>query len=106
MKITRAVTETFICNARTIADHRQGKVSSSPLDPVVPSFRALCGRLKFTVRRDKLNKDCLSAQVAADAAAGWGGYDRAETFNTPAVESPNPDTQPPNPNPQTFRVES
>ena len=28
--------------------------------PVVPSFRALSGRLKFTVRRHKFNKDSLS----------------------------------------------
>ena len=36
--------------------HRQ-----SPLGPVDPSFRALPGRLKFTVRRHKCNKDFLSA---------------------------------------------
>ena len=33
--------------------------SSSPLVPVVHSFRALSGRLKFTVRRHKFNKDSL-----------------------------------------------
>jgi len=32
----------------------------SPLGPVDPSFRALSGRLKFTVRRHKFNKDSLS----------------------------------------------
>jgi len=31
--------------------------SSSLLGPVDPSFRALSGRLKFTVRRHKSNKD-------------------------------------------------
>ena len=31
----------------------------SPLGPVDPSFRALSGRIKFTVRRHKLNKDSL-----------------------------------------------
>ena len=31
----------------------------SPLGPVDPSFRALYGRLKFTVRRHKFNKDSL-----------------------------------------------
>ena len=36
------------------------RVSSSLLGPLVPSFRALSGRLKFTVRRDKFNKDFLS----------------------------------------------
>ena len=30
--------------------------ASSLLDPVDPSFRALSGRLKFTVRRPKFNK--------------------------------------------------
>ena len=32
----------------------------SPLGPVDPSFRALSGRLKFTVRHHKFNKDSLS----------------------------------------------
>ena len=31
----------------------------TPLDPTDPSFRALSGRLKFTVRRQKFNKDSL-----------------------------------------------
>ena len=35
------------------------RVSSSLLGPVVPSFRALSGRLNFTVRRHKFNKDSL-----------------------------------------------
>ena len=35
-------------------------VSSSLLGPVDPSFRALSGRVKFTVRRHKFNKDSLS----------------------------------------------
>ena len=35
-------------------------VSSSLLGPVDPSFRALSGRLEFTVRRHKFNKDSLS----------------------------------------------
>ena len=42
--------------------------SSSLLGPVVPSFRALSGRLKFTVRRHKFNKDCLSVQRRARLA--------------------------------------
>ena len=36
------------------------RVSSSLLGPVVPSFRALSGCLRFTVRRHKFNKDSLS----------------------------------------------
>ena len=35
-------------------------MSSSLLDPVVSSFRALSERLKFTVRRQEFNKDSLS----------------------------------------------
>ena len=35
-------------------------VSSSLPGPVVPSFRALSGRLKFTARRHKFNQDSLS----------------------------------------------
>ena len=36
------------------------RVSSSLLGPVDPSFRALSGRPKVTVRRHKFNKDSLS----------------------------------------------
>jgi len=36
------------------------RVSSSLVGPVVSSIRALSGRLKFTVRRHKFNKDFLS----------------------------------------------
>jgi len=39
--------------------------SSSLLGPVVPSFRALSGRLKFTVRRHKFNKDSLPQHEAS-----------------------------------------
>ena len=35
-------------------------LSGSPLDPVDPSFRDLPGRLKFMVRRHKVNKEFLS----------------------------------------------
>ena len=42
----------FVC--RFLVVHR---ASSSPLGPVAPSFRALSGRLKFTVRRHKIHKD-------------------------------------------------
>ena len=38
------------------------------VDPVDPSFRALSGRLNFTVRRHKFNKDSLSAQFQRCAA--------------------------------------
>ena len=36
------------------------RVSSSLLSPVDPSFRALSGRLDFTVRRHKFNQDFVS----------------------------------------------
>ena len=35
------------------------KVSPSLVGPVDPSFRALSGRLKFTVRRHKFNTDSI-----------------------------------------------
>jgi len=38
------------------------RVSSSLLGPVDPSFQALSGRLKFTVRRHKFNEDYLYVQ--------------------------------------------
>jgi len=38
----------------------RGRYTQSPLGPVHPSFRAISGRLKFTVRRHKFNKDFLS----------------------------------------------
>ena len=38
------------------------RVSSSLSGPVDPSFRALSGRLEFTVRRHKFNKDSLLLQ--------------------------------------------
>jgi len=46
------------------------RVSSSLLGPVDPAFRAFYGRLKFTVRRHKVNKDSLScAQTEREV---WG----------------------------------
>ena len=32
---------------------------NTALGPVIPSFRALSGRLKFTIRHHKFNKDSL-----------------------------------------------
>ena len=44
-----------------------GQVALVLAGPVVPSFRALSRRLKFTVRRHKFNKDSLSpAQTGCD----------------------------------------
>ena len=42
------------------------RVSSNPLGSVDPSFRALSGRLKLTVRRHKFNKDYLSTPGSAE----------------------------------------
>ena len=50
------------------ADHM---VSSRLLGPVDPSFRAISGRLKFTVRRHKANKDC-GALLLQTATADLG----------------------------------
>ena len=44
------------------------RVSSSLLGPVAPSFRALSGRLTFTVRRHKFNKDSHSAEGRCSVA--------------------------------------
>ena len=44
------------------------RVSSSLSGPVVPSFRALSGRLKFTVRRDESNEYFLARQHHRDGA--------------------------------------
>jgi len=43
-------------------DHSQSNLSDAPAcsaGPVDPSFRALSGRLEFTVLRHKFNKDSL-----------------------------------------------
>ena len=48
----------------------------SPFGPVDPSFRALSGRLKFTVRRHKFNEDSLlpgPAQAQARRGCTHGG---------------------------------
>jgi len=39
-----------------------------PLGPVDPSFRALSGRPKFTIRRHKFNKNSLSRSRVSN---GW-----------------------------------
>jgi len=42
-------------------------MTTSPLGPVDPSFRALSGRLRFTARRHKFNNDSLTTPHAE----GW-----------------------------------
>ena len=46
-------------------------LESSLLGPVDPSFRALSGRLKFTVRRHKFDKHSLSWSRTLHAPSGW-----------------------------------
>ena len=46
------------------------RVSSSRLGPADPSFRALSGRLKLTVRHHKFNKDSL---CGGHGKEGWEG---------------------------------
>ena len=60
----------------TLALHTRIQPSSSPLDPVVPSFRALSGRLKFTVRRHQFNKDSLPQTLACSAGGKRRGCTR------------------------------
>jgi hypothetical protein len=52
-----------MCYHADIPHPTLGSVSSCLFGPVDPSFRALSGRLKFTVRRHKLNTDFLSWQA-------------------------------------------
>ena len=47
----------------------EGRFRSSPLGPVDPSFRALSGRLKFTVRHHKLIKVLFSEGLRGRDAA-------------------------------------
>ena len=50
------------------------RISSSLLGPVVPSFRALARRLKFTVRRHKFTEDSLSLLTRGTWVCGGGRY--------------------------------
>ena len=45
---------------------------SSLIGPVDPSFQALSGRLKFTVRRHKFHKDSLSQHLRGLGVGVWG----------------------------------
>ena len=47
------------------------RVSSSILGPVVPSFGALSGRLKFTVRSHKFNTYSLRLQGPASSVSAF-----------------------------------
>ena len=49
-------------------------VSSSLLGPVDPPFRALSGRLEFTDRRRKFNKDSLWSRMIAEDPACMERY--------------------------------
>ena len=51
----------------TTLTFREGGVILVLLAPVDPSFRALAGRLKFTIRRHKFNKDALSCSLPGNA---------------------------------------
>ena len=69
------------------------RVSSSLLGPVDPSCRALSGRLKFTVRRHKLNKDYLSVQLSQ---SDWlPEEERANHSRGPKPENPTPEPRNP-----------
>ena len=48
-----------VCRRNACRRHHVTMCCGSLLGPVVASFRALSGRLKFTVRRHKCNKDAL-----------------------------------------------
>ena len=57
--------------------------------PVDPSFRALSGRLKFTVRRHKFNKDSLSTPNAAAAGDAARAARRRDVRAAPEPRTPN-----------------
>ena len=58
----------FFCSLPPRTSQRQvvHRVSSSLLVPANPSFRALSGRLKFTVRRHTFNKNSLAEARAKE----------------------------------------
>ena len=66
------------------------------LGPVDPSFRALSGRLKFTVRRHKFNKDFLSLTVRGRALprVWFRGY-ASDVMNSITIHSPSGGASPP-----------
>ena len=51
-----------LCTARQAAPGKRALVSSSLSCPIDPEFRALSGRLKFTVRRHRFNEDSFSVR--------------------------------------------
>ena len=63
MKPVRALWRSSCCISK-----RAGSLRASRLGRVDPSFRALSGRLQFTVRRHKCNQDSLRAgQISYDS---------------------------------------
>ena len=69
-QLNQIVCELNRFNSRLKVLHR---VSSSPSGPVDPSFRALSGRLEFTVRRHQFNEDSLSFGQAV-VVGGKGSF--------------------------------
>ena len=70
--------------------HFQLRVSSRLSGPVVPSFRALSGRLKFTVRRHTFNKEGLLPASEGQLTFGNPFQDSVVTFGNPLVTFGNP----------------
>ena len=78
------------------------RVSPSLVGPVDPSFRALSGRLKFTVRRHKFNKDSFSSYLIVTCPEVFpAGLDAKPHTPNPKSQTPNPRHQTPNTKPQT-----
>jgi len=73
----RARTEVFRGYELSPAPSATPAAGSSHLGPVDPSFPALSGRLKFTVRRHKFNKDSPSSGCRV---WGWGFRDSGLLF--------------------------
>ena len=82
------------------------RVSSSLLGPADPSFRALSGRLKFTVRRHRCNKDSPSSPPVEanqtkrgqwfrdsrfeDRGQGWAPFEGARNDELPTKVNVGP----------------
>ena len=60
-----------------------GRFGQSPSGPVDPSFRALSGRLKFTVRRHKFNKGFLSSLPHSGLLADFSQVDMLGVWYKP-----------------------
>ena len=60
-------------------------LQASLFNPVDPSFRALSGRLKFTIRRHKFNKESVPCKTLAWWLASQATSTVFRNHNTPSL---------------------